>query len=364
MNTGLKVLMIASDRNMLVPGSAVAQRAKEYAQMVEELHVVLLCDAAHGLAEAQLDTNLWVYPTNSAINIFRPLNAASIGKKIVYEKKFVRGASLITTQDPFECGWAGLKVKEKWRIPLEVQLHTDPNSPYFTGFQNRIRKFVAKKVLRNADNVRTVKDLPIYVEKEKIINAPIAFDLHARYLWKFIMLSVSRLTPEKNLGSAIEVLAGVREKYPDTGLLIVGSGPEEDGLKAKVKKLGQDGFVEFAGWQSDLASFYKTANVFIQTSLFEGYGLSLVEAGLSGLPVVTTSVGLATELSSGQDAYVYPVGRPDLMAVGVIDLIENSHKRENLKLNLRRTLESKLVSKEKYLNKIKENWLKTSQKIG
>ena len=376
MEQPLKVLMISSDRNVLQPGSAVAARMKEYGALISELHIVLLSDTSHGLKDTQLATNVWVYPTNSATSFLRPFNAGALGKKIVFEKKFVRGESLITAQD-MECGWAGLRIKKKWRIPLEVQVHTDIFSPYFSRFQNRVRRFFARRVLAGADAVRVVSEelrgkiapltgarisvLPICVEKERIENAPLSFDLHARYPWNFIILTVSRLTPEKNLSVALQTLALIRRRFSNAGLLIVGSGPEESVLKALVKKSHLEGYVEFAGWQRDLASFYKTANVFLQTSLFEGYGLALIEAGLSGLPVVTTPVGIAAELEHGKDAYIYPINRPDLMAIGIIDLIENNHKRENLKFNLKRTLESKLISKADYMARIKDNWEKAAK---
>ena len=112
-----------------------------------------------------------------------------------------------------------------------------------------------------------------------------------------------------------------------------------------------------------MASFYKTANAFIQTSFYEGYGLALVEAGLSGLPVVTTPVGIATELENGKDAYIFPHDRPDMFAAGIVDLIENNEKRENLRVNLKHTLDARLLSKEDYMAKIRDNWEKTALKI-
>ncbi|MBI1974287.1 MAG: glycosyltransferase [Candidatus Zambryskibacteria bacterium] len=359
----MKVLSISSDRRLFEEDSAVSERIKEYAEMVEEYHVVVFALKSLELKPKQLGQNIWIYPTNSWSRWFYVFDAARIGKKIVFDRKFVRGESVITTQDPFESGWTGLKIKKRWRLPLEVQIHTDPNSPYFSGFLNYIRKIIARTVLAKADSVRDVKTLPIYVDKEKIENAPIKFDLHALYPWHFILLAVSRLSKEKNLDLAIQILSLVREKYPDTGLVIVGSGPEESRLKNLVKKMGLETAVYFAGWQNELASFYKTANAFIQTSLFEGYGLSLVEAGLSGLPVVTTPVGIAQELENGKDAYIYPASRPDLFALGIIELIESNQKRENLRFNLKKTLESKLLSKEQYLSKLKENWENTAKKI-
>lgn len=373
--------MIGSDRKLFEDKSAVSERIREYGKLVDELHVVNMTDVSGGFKEKKLSPNVWVYPTNSWIKYFRPLDAAMFGKRIVLEKKFVRGKSLITVQDPFECGWAGLKVKRKWRLPLEVQIHTDPFSPYFSGFLNFIRKMIAKKVLRHADTIRVVSEsikkllhtsysilsptvsvLPIYIDKKKIENEKISFDLHARYGWHFIMLTVSRLAPEKNLSLALETLAIVRTRFPGTGLIIVGSGPEEGKLKSLVKKLKLENAVIFAGWQDDLASFYKTSNVFIQTSLFEGYGLALVEAGLSNLPVITTPVGIALELQHGKDAYIYPP-QAEFFASGVIDLIENNQKRENLRTNLKNILEAKLISKDDYMAQVKNNWEKTATYI-
>lgn len=363
MEKTLKVLMIGSDRKLFESNSAVSERMKEYGTLTEELHIIVFSLKSMGLKPKQLGKNIWIYPTNSVTSLLKPFDAARIGKKIVFDRKFVRGESVITTQDPFESGWAGLKVKKRWRLPLEVQVHTDPSSPYFSGFLNNIRKMIARTVLAKADSVRDVKTLPIYVDKEKIENEPIKFDLHARYPWHFIILTVSRLVSEKNLGLALEILALVRQRFPDTGLVMVGSGPEEKVLKLKVKSLKLEGAVGFAGWQNELGSYYKTANAFLQTSLFEGYGLSLVEAGLSGLPVVTTPVGIAQELEHGSDVYIYPATRPDLFSESIIELIESNQKRENLRFNLKKTLESKLLSKEQYLSRLKENWENTAKKI-
>lgn len=375
----MKVLMISSDRKILLPDSDVSGRMIEYGKLVEELHIVLLSDKTHELREKQISGNVWVYPTNSSGTISRPTDAARIGKRIVFEKKFIRGKSVITTQDPFECGWAGLKIKRKWRIALEVQLHTDPFSSEFKGFKNSIRKLFMNRILSNADTVRVVsaelkskiskitkaeiRVLPIYFDQKKIEDAKISFDLHSRYPWHFIMLTVSRLTPEKNIELAIKVLSIVRKKFLGTGLVIVGSGPEETKLKALVKKLQLAGAVEFVGWQENLASYYKTANVFLQTSLYEGHGLALVEAGLSGIPIITTPVGIAKELEHGRDAYIYPPSEVEKFANTVIDLIENNAKRDNLRMNIRHTLSTKLISKDDYMAQIKDIWEKTGLKV-
>jgi glycosyltransferase involved in cell wall biosynthesis len=324
-----------------------------------------------------------VYPTNSFNRWLRPYSAARLGKKIVFDKNFVRGKSLITAQDPFECGLAGAKVKAKWRIPLVVQLHTDPFSPYFVGFINKLRQRIARSVLQHAYSLRVVttvlKDqiskklafpeskisvLPIYVDVKRIENSRVSFDLHARYGWHFIILSVARLTAEKNLALGLRAFARVRDRFPDTGYVIVGNGTEQGNLKKLAKDLGVEKSVAFVGWQEDLASYYGSSNVFLQTSFFEGYGLALVEAGLSNLPVVTTPVGIAGELRAGEDAYIFLQNDEENLVGLLSDLIEHNVKRDTLKFNLKNTLEAKLISKEEYLKRLKAGWEAVSTHIG
>jgi glycosyltransferase involved in cell wall biosynthesis len=369
----MKALMISSDRNILSAGSAVAARMAEYGSLVEELHIIVLSDASHGLLPGKIGENVWAYPTNSMASFLRPLGAARMGKRLVYEKGFVRGKSLVTA-DSIECGWAGMKIKKKWRLPLEVQLHSDPFSPYFSGFQNAVRKFFSRRVLNSADAIRCVSRevadrlgesqalkpkvyvLPISVNRERAESGAVRFDAHARYGWRFVLLVVARLSPEKDLGTALKALARVRSKYPDTGIVFVGSGPEEKKLKSLARDLGLAANAEFAGWQTDIASFYKTSNAFIQTSLFEGYGLALVEAGLNGLPAVTTPVGIAAELENGKNAYLCEPGDADCFAASIVDLIENNFKREAFALNMKKTLESKLISNGEFLKQLGEKW--------
>ena len=327
----LKVLMISSDRNIGVAQSAVSERMKEYGKLVSELHIVLLSDRSHKLKNQKLGENVWVYPTNSLNKFLRPLDAVKIGRRI--------DCNLITTQDPFECGWVGARLKQVKKVPLEVQLHTDPNSSQFVGLLNIIRKQIMRQVMKKADSIRDVARLPIYVDRQRIEGAP-TFDLHKKYGFKKVLLMVTRLAKEKNIELALAVLKKVRELSPETGLVIVGSGPE---------RFEPQENVVFVGWQEDLCSYYKTADVFIQTSKFEGYGLALVEAGLSGLNVVSTPVGVATRLKN------VVIAQTVEEFVKAIQSVDGKHV-----LELKRELEDVVLTKEMYMSKIKDNWDRTA----
>ncbi len=350
----MRVLMISGDRNILVPNSSVSKRMAGYGELVEELCIVILSDRKHSLTKTNLAPNVWAYPTNSSSKFLRPTDAVRIGRGIKCD--------LITTQDPFECGLAGMKLASYHKAPLEVQLHTNPFSPNFSGPLNMVRKFLMKFVLKKASGVRVVLKsvgeevkrrfgvtnvytLPIYVDRDRV-SGEAKFDLHEKYGFKQVLLMVSRLTEEKNIGLALEAFKTVKKEFPDTGLVIVGSGPE------KFEK--QEGVV-FVGWQDDLISYYKSADVFVQTSKFEGYGLSLVEAGLCGLPVVTTKVGIAEELKAGEEVLIFEPDEAYLAKV-LSRLISDQSLRQRLVLGLRKALEARLLDKEAYKAQMLKNW--------
>lgn len=381
METKLKVLMVGSDRKLFEEGSAVSERIKEYGKLVDELHIIVFAKKSLGLKDRQISSNVWVYPTDSISRWFYVSDGARLGKKIVSEKNFVRGGSVITAQDPFECGLAALRVKKKWRLPLEVQLHTNPFSKYFSGVLNFLRKIIAKRVLRNADGVRVVSEqlkqqvssynlkaqisvLPIFVDKEKTLSEEPAQDLRSRFGWNFILVSVARLSPEKDHSTALYALAEVRKKLPGAGMIFVGSGSEEGKLKSLAKRLRVLDHVHFAGWQKDPVSYMKGSSALIQTSRFEGYGMAVVEAGLSGLPVITTPVGIAQEMEDGREALICPVGDSKAFAEAVLRLSGDNQLRELLKANMAGFIKDKLPSKEGYLLRIKEVWEQVSRRVS
>lgn len=301
--------MISTDRNIFEKGSAVAQRQIEYAKSYEEVHIVVFSNKQ--FKESTLGSNIFVYPTRSSSRWFYVFDALKLGRFIV-EK---RGITTVTCQDPFETGLVGALIKNREPVSLELQIHTDIGSPYFQKFNflNRVRTLISKYTLPRADHVRVVSNRikeyvskyidpskieirPIAVDLEKIKNAPITIDLHKKYpQFSKIVLMVSRVEKEKNIEMAIKAMKIVLQRNSKVGLVIVGSGREESNLNDLIQKLGIKNSVMFEGWQSDTASYYKTADCLLNTSWYEGYGLVLLEAKSIGLPIVSTDVGIARE---------------------------------------------------------------------
>lgn len=304
--------MISTDRSIFQEGSAVRARQIEYAKNYDEVHIIVF--SGKEFTEQSIAPNCWIYPTRSAFKLMRPLNASRLAHFIV--KK--RGITEVTCQDASFTALTGISVKKKFNLPLEIQVHEDLGSPYY-GFTigRKVRKSLALTHLKQADSIRVVSNRirdylisigidsskvtvrPIAVDIDSIKNAPITVDLHRKYpQFEKIILMASRLEAEKNIELAISAFKEVVQKNPKAGLIIVGKGSQLSHLKSLCLRLSLKDSVVFESWvdKQTLVSYYKTADVFLNTSLFEGYGMTLVEAHAAGCKIVSTNVGIAPEV--------------------------------------------------------------------
>lgn len=112
------------------------------------------------------------------------------------------------------------------------------------------------------------------------------------------LLSVARLTAHKGIDAGIRALAALQSSYPDLGYLVVGSGDYLSTLEDLSRKLGVSDRVRFLTSVPDreLPAIYASAEVYIGLSRLmdqrvEGFGISLVEASASGVPVLAARTG-------------------------------------------------------------------------
>ena len=127
----MKILSIGTDRKLFEEGSAVRARQIEYAKKWEEIHIVVFSIKSEiKKTRIQISNNVWVYSTGSLSKLFYILDAIKIGRKILR-----LGSYVITCQDPFETGLVGWRLAKKFKAPLELQIHTDIGSPYFTSLK-------------------------------------------------------------------------------------------------------------------------------------------------------------------------------------------------------------------------------------
>lgn len=377
--------MVSTDRNIFDENSEVRQRMIEYGKFAEELHIIVFTEKNFRVENIG---NVFLYPTNSRNKLFYIFDAIKIGKKILVAS----GQWLITSQDPFEAGLVGWRLAKKFKLPLQLQIHTDFLSQYFKkeSLLNRFRVYLARFLIKRANCIRVVSErirtsllqatrphrqrsvagaasyklqaktvvLPIFVDIEKIKNTPIKTDLRKKYpQFDFIILTASRLTKEKNIELAIDAMAEVVKQYPKTGLVIVGDGPEQQNLKSKIPTSPAGGSnlkindnVKIENWTDDLSSYYKTADLFLLTSNYEGYGRTLIEAMACGSKMVSSNVGIADEILPKEN--IFEPGNKEQLKEKIIKAINGELKVSNTEC----LTKTKILSKEQYLEAYKKSW--------
>lgn len=137
------------------------------------------------------------------------------------------------------------------------------------------------------------------------------------------ILSVGTLQPRKNFVRLIEAFSQIASKYPALTLVIVGkkgwlyeeilAAPQKHGVAQRVK------FLDFVA-DSDLPSLYKNAKVFALPSLYEGFGLPVLEAMSYGVPVVVSNVSSLPEIAGEAGIYVDPRNTHSI-ANGLIEVL-------------------------------------------
>lgn len=100
-----------------------------------------------------------------------------------------------------------------------------------------------------------------------------------------------RLSEDKNVGLAVDVLQQLHSVSVPAKLLILGEGPEKAALVKKVESCGLEKDVRFVGFVHNPMEYMKACTVYLHTCDREGFGNTVVEAMFSGLPVVTTDCG-------------------------------------------------------------------------
>lgn len=374
----MKILTVGSDKKIFEVGSEVRARIIEYGSLFDELHIIIFSQEKSNNNVQKIGSNVFAYPTNSLSRWFYIQDAIRAGKKVLSNKRGVKDW-VLSAQDPFESGFVIYRLAKKFNLKFQLQIHTDFLSPFFSNsFLNRIRLLIANWIIPHADGFRVVSEkikqsllkhykvdalkiivLPIFIDVAKIIESNVTVDLKKKYpQFDKVILMATRLSGEKNVSFAIDVFSEVVKKNPKAGLVIVGDGPEKKKLELRIKNYELEKKIILEGFQKKeiIFSYYKTVDVFLQCSLYEGYGLALVEAGLSGLRAVSSDVGIARELGASLEFLtICPVNDKNCFVSGVNKLFERDIFRGAIIEKKGIDFEKRLISdKSEYLAKYKE----------
>ena len=184
------------------------------------------------------------------------------------------------------------------------------------------------------------------------------------------LLCVGRISPEKGTHVLLDAFELIVRQCPDATLTIVGPewiAPREDITDLCLKKeivdslapFYRDGYllqlkrklspaaakrVTFVGLapHSEVPTFYERADIYVGPSLYESFGVSILEAMVAGVPVVATRVGAVPELiSDGRSGLIVETADPSAIADAVIHLFTNASLRNSIACAAREAIREK-----------------------
>ena len=149
-----------------------------------------------------------------------------------------------------------------------------------------------------------------------------------------VLGTVCRLVePKKGLRVLLEAVAQLRKQssVPGCQLLIVGDGPAYGSLCERAERMGLAPWVVFAGMRRDVAGLLPLLDIFVLPSLYEGFGIAILEAMAAGRPVVATAVGGIPEVVvHGETGLLVPPGDPVALAAALHELLAHPERARAL----------------------------------
>lgn len=142
---------------------------------------------------------------------------------------------------------------------------------------------------------------------------------------------VARLTPEKRHVDLVDAFARMRATFPQARLVLLGDGPLQGEIEARVASLGVAGAVRMTGMRPDVEAILPALDVGMLVSSTEGMSNAILEMMASGLPMIATDVGGNPSLvASGATGLLVPARAPGRLAEAMLALAADPALRHRM----------------------------------
>jgi glycosyltransferase involved in cell wall biosynthesis len=220
---------------------------------------------------------------------------------------------------------------------------------YPASFKNRLRHAIGVRadcVIANSrkgaeywDGAARVETIPNGVDLQRIDSAPVKAGAGADLLrGRKAIVTVGRLSEQKQFETLIEATDRVRHEIPEVLLLIFGEGIERRKLEGLVDRLQLRDHVHFGGYVADIPSWMKAARLFASSSIFEGQPNVVLEAAAARVPMVLSDIPEHRELIGDAAAYA-PPGEPCIFANVIVELLRHPERAADTVQGARETVE-------------------------
>lgn len=143
------------------------------------------------------------------------------------------------------------------------------------------------------------------------------------------ILTIGRLARQKGYDIALEACALLKEEGVNFRWYVLGKGPLEEEIKSKIIELNIEKEMVLLGVKSNPYPYIKEADIYVQTSRFEGFGIALAEARILNTPIVTTCFdAVESQMKHNKNGIIVDM-EPEAVYEGIKKLIEDSalHKK-------------------------------------
>ena len=291
---------------------------------LQSLDHVLIPGGGSGGGKARLKRLAWsqfqlagLAKESKADLIFTPAPEGYLGEQVVPQIVMVH--DLRPLSHP-ECSMQSLYFKN-WVPPLLRQ------SKYILTNSNFTASEIRRLIGLNEDKISVI---PLGYDVDHFYPSEVRNPLHHRpYL-----LHVGQAYPHKNIPRLIHAFHSIAHRFPDVDLLLLGKHhpSETSRLHRLTSELGLSDRVTFKSYvpYSDLPNWYRGALMFIYPSLWEGFGLPILEAMACGCPVITSYGSGMEEIASQHALLVNPLSIQSI-ADSVQQLLKQPHLRTFLR---------------------------------
>ena len=223
------------------------------------------------------------------------------------------------------------------------------------GLHNAARATVVSKDIKQTIKEKFGKDIPtevISMGVDSHLFHPDKKDLSLRKQYKIsgpFLLFVGRLTEKKGVRYLIEATVAVLNNFPETKLMLIGTGELHQELSRLLVSLGLQENVIFTGAipNNELPKYFATADIFIGPSIqaeggdTEGLGLTFVEAGMSGCIVIGTDVGgIGDIIEHGKTGFLIKEKDSKAIADVLVSILGDKQKLAGIRENARKKMVS------------------------
>lgn len=143
------------------------------------------------------------------------------------------------------------------------------------------------------------------------------------------LLALGRLVEKKGFDVLLDALAALPSAAPPVVLMLAGDGPLRGGLEARARALAPRVVVRFVGWVEEVAPLFAASDLFVLPSRDEPFGIVVLEAMASGVPVVATRTAGPLEVLDADTARLVDIGDVAALSAAIAaDLAEPASARQ------------------------------------